>query len=94
MSGKTSHKIGLRLKKLAEKNQVICVTHSAQIAACADTHLLMEKSEINGRTETTVSSLDREGRINELSRIMGGVNITDNVRKSAAELLDDNTTLN
>ncbi len=94
VSGKTSHKIGLRLKKLAEKNQVICVTHSAQIAACADTHLLMEKSEINGRTETTVSSLDREGRINELSRIMGGVNITDNVRKSAAELLDDNTTLN
>ena len=94
VSGKTSHKIGLRLKKLAEKNQVICVTHSAQIAACADTHLLMEKNEKDGRTETAVSVLDRDGRISELSRIMGGVNITENVRRSAAELLDDHTILN
>ena len=94
VSGKTSHKIGLRLKKLAENNQVICVTHSAQIAACADTHFLMEKTEKDGRTETNVYVLDRNARINELSRIMGGVNITENVRRSAAELLDGNTTQN
>lgn len=89
VSGKTSHKIGIRLKKLAEKNQVICVTHSAQIAACADTHFLIKKEEHGGRTETHVSLLDRAGRINELSRIMGGINVTENVKRSAEELLDN-----
>ena len=88
VSGKTSQKIGIRLRALASKNQVICVTHSAQIAAEAHEHYLIKKQEIDGRVETSVTPLNREGRINELARIMGGVNITDKLLQSAAEMLD------
>jgi len=88
VSGKTSQKIGMRLRKLAEHHQVICVTHSAQIAAEAHAQYLIRKSEREGRVETTVTPLDREGRIGELARIMGGVNITDKLLSSAAEMLD------
>jgi DNA repair protein RecN (Recombination protein N) len=88
VSGKTSQKIGIRLRALSEKNQVICVTHSAQIAAEAHEHYLIKKQEIDGRVETSVTPLTREGRINELARIMGGVNITDKLLQSAAEMLD------
>ncbi|MBQ7604212.1 MAG: DNA repair protein RecN [Clostridia bacterium] len=91
VSGRTSHKIGIRLKRLSRTGgtQVICVTHSAQIAAEADAHYLIKKTENGGRTETSVSLLDRQGRINELSRIMGGVNITEKIRQSAEEMLTD-----
>jgi DNA repair protein RecN (Recombination protein N) len=88
VSGKTSQKIGMRLRKLAEHNQVICVTHAAQIAAEAHAQYLIRKSEHEGRVETTVTPLDREGRIHELARIMGGVHITDTLLSSAAEMLD------
>ncbi|MBE6636399.1 MAG: DNA repair protein RecN [Ruminococcaceae bacterium] len=88
VSGKTSQKIGMRLRKLASHHQVICVTHAAQIAAEAHAQYLIRKTEIEGRVETTVSPLEREGRIRELARIMGGVNITDKLLSSAAEMLD------
>ncbi len=88
VSGKTSQKIGIRLRALAKNNQVICVTHSAQIASEAHTHYLIKKQELDGRVETSVTPLTREGRINELARIMGGVNITDKLLQSAAEMLD------
>lgn len=88
VSGKTSQKIGIRLRKLAEHNQVICVTHAAQIAAEAHSHFLINKNECDGRVQTTVTPLDRNGRIHELARIMGGVNITDKLLDSAAEMLD------
>ncbi|MBO4413940.1 MAG: DNA repair protein RecN [Clostridia bacterium] len=91
VSGRTSHKIGIRLKRLSRAGgtQVICVTHSAQIAAEADAHYLIKKTEKDGRTETSVTLLDRQGRINELSRIMGGVNITEKIRQSAEEMLSN-----
>lgn len=88
VSGKTSQKIGMRLRALAASNQVICVTHSAQIAAEAHHQFLIKKSERDGRVETTVTELDRNGRINEIARIMGGVNITDKLIDSATEMLD------
>ena len=89
VSGKTSQKIGMKLKSLARSGcQVLCVTHSAQIAALADAHLFISKNEIDGRVETEVTELDREGRIAELSRIIGGISVTDTVRKTAEELLD------
>lgn len=88
VSGKTSQKIGIRLRRLARNNQVICVTHSAQIAAEAHRHYLISKKENDGRVETDVIPLNREGRINELARIMGGMNITDKLLQSAAEMLD------
>ncbi len=88
VSGKTSYKIGVKLKKLARNAQVICVTHSAQIAAVADTQLLISKREAGGRVETEVTPLDRAGRIRELARIMGGAEITDKLLQSAEELLE------
>ncbi len=88
VSGKTSQKIGMKLKSLAKSGcQVLCVTHSAQIAALADQHLFISKHEIDGRTETSVQQLDEEGRVAELSRIIGGIEITDTVRETAKELL-------
>lgn len=88
VSGKTSQKIGMRLRSLSKANQVICITHSAQIAAEAHHQYLIKKSEKDGRVETSVTKLDIEGRIKEIARIMGGVNITDKLLDSAAEMLD------
>ena len=68
--------------------QIICITHSAQIASLADVHLKISKSEISGRVESCVKALDRDGRIDELSRIIGGINITDKQVKAAEEMLD------
>jgi DNA repair protein RecN (Recombination protein N) len=90
VSGRASRKIGLKLKSVSEHTQVICVTHSAQIASVADNHLLIEKQVKNDRTYTNVSPLDFEQRKYELARIMGGLEITDNLLKSAQELLNEN----
>ena len=88
VSGKTSQKIGIKLRSVSKGGQVLCITHSAQIAAAADAHYKISKSEKDGRTETSLTLLDREGRINELSRIMGGIEITDTVRKTAEEMIN------
>ena len=88
VSGKTSQKIGIKLKELGKTGcQVICVTHSAQIAALADAHLYISKHEVDGRVETSVVPLDEDGRISEISRIIGGIEITDAIRATAKELL-------
>lgn len=87
VSGKTSEKIGIRLSGLSKAVQVLCITHSAQIAAYADTHFKILKTEKDGRAETSVKDLGRNERIDELSRIMGGINITDTVKKTADEML-------
>lgn len=89
VSGKTSQKIGIRLRELSSHHQVICVTHSAQIASEAHHQYLISKSESDGRVQTNVTLLDRQGRINELARIMGGVEITDKLLESAKEMLDN-----
>ena len=88
VSGRASRKIGLKLKAVSEHTQVICVTHSAQIASVADTHLLISKEYKNERTYTGVQPLDFDGRKAELARIMGGLEITDTLLKSAEELLN------
>ncbi|MGN0534838.1 MAG: DNA repair protein RecN [Eubacterium sp.] len=87
VSGRASQKIGLKLKAVSKNTQVICVTHSAQIASNADSHFLIEKEFIDERTYTKVSLLDFESRKRELARIMGGLEITDTLLKSAEELL-------
>lgn len=89
VSGKASRKIGLKLKELGAFTQVICVTHSAQIASVADSHFLIEKNVQNDRTYTNVAVLDYDGRKNELARIMGGINATESLLKSAEELLNN-----
>ncbi len=89
ISGKTSRKVGLKLREIARQIQVICVTHSAQIASLADAHYLIDKHEMGGRTETEVSMLDREGRIAEVARILGGIDVTDAQRAVAEELITE-----
>ena len=88
LSGFAADKVGVQLKKVASKRQVICITHLAQIAALADNHLLIEKGVDDGRTKTHVTPLDRENRIKEIARIMSGKEITQNIYNSAKELLD------
>ncbi len=87
VSGRASQKIGLKLKAVSKNTQVICVTHSAQIASNANEHFLIEKDITSDKTYTKVTPLDFEARKRELARIMGGLEITDTLLKSAEELL-------
>ncbi len=91
ISGKTSRKIGLKLHSIAEGSQVICVTHSAQIATLADNHFLISKKEIDGRAHTNIRLLSYEERVEEAARILGGINITEAQRQAARDMLDNRT---
>lgn len=88
VSGRASEKIGLKLRSVSKNTQVICVTHSAQIASNADRHFLIQKRFEGERTYTKVEPLDFESRKKELARIMGGIEITDTLLKSAEEMLN------
>lgn len=87
VSGRAAQRVAEKLKSVAAHKQVLCVTHLPQLAALADTHLLIAKSEHDGRTYTTVTPLDIEGRKLELARIIGGTHITNTTLKSAEEML-------
>ena len=87
VSGRAAQKVAEKLRSVAAHKQVLCVTHLPQMAALAHTHLLIAKSERDGRTYTTVTPLDLEGRKKELARIIGGTNITETTLKSAEEML-------
>ena len=87
VSGRAAQKVAEKLKSVARNKQVLCVTHLPQLAAMGDTHLLIAKGERDGRTYTTVTPLDLEGRKRELARIIGGANITETTLKSAEEML-------
>ena len=87
VSGRAAQRIAEKLKSLAKHKQVLCVTHLPQLAALADTHMLIAKSEHDSRTYTTVTPLDRKGRAMELARIIGGAHITETTLKSAEEML-------
>ena len=88
ISGRAALKVAEQLKKVSNNKQVICVTHLAQIAAAAKTHLYIEKNNNENKTFTTVLFLDYNRRIEELARIMSGTEITENLFNSAKELLD------
>ena len=87
VSGRAAQKVAEKLKSVARTKQVLCVTHLPQLAAMGDTHLLIAKGERDGRTYTTVTPLDLEGRKRELARIIGGASITETTLKSAEEML-------
>ena len=87
VSGRAAQKVAEKLRKLAKHKQVLCVTHLPQMAALANTHMLISKSERDGRTYTSVTPLDLEGRKRELARIIGGAKITETTLKSAEEML-------
>jgi DNA repair protein RecN (Recombination protein N) len=87
IGGRISEAVGVKLKKLSETNQVLCVTHQPQIARFADSHLLVRKEAIAGRTEVSLERLDRRGRIEEIARMLTGAEITESARRHARELL-------
>lgn len=89
ISGKTSRKIGIKLYSIARGAQILCVTHSAQIATLADHHYLISKREMEGRAHTSVLLLDGEQRVEEAARILGGINITNAQRQAARDMLAD-----
>ncbi len=88
VSGRAAQKVAEKLRSLARHKQVLCVTHLPQMAALANTHMLISKSEREGRTYTSVTPLDLEGRKRELARIIGGAQITETTLKSAEEMLN------
>ena len=88
VSGQAAQKVAEKMADVARRKQVLCVTHLPQIAAMADTHFSVKKGEKNGRTFTNVARLEREGRVDELARLIGGAAVTDTLRQSASELLE------
>lgn len=87
ISGKTSRKVGIKLKEIGKNAQVLCVTHSAQIASLADSHLYISKRETDGRAETSLSALDMDARVSEIARILGGIEITEKQMEAAREMI-------
>jgi DNA repair protein RecN (Recombination protein N) len=87
IGGRVSEAVGAKLKKLSQTNQVLCVTHQPQIARFADSHLLVKKEALGGRTEVNVESLDRKARVEEIARMLTGAEITDSARRHAREML-------
>jgi DNA repair protein RecN (Recombination protein N) len=87
IGGRVSEAVGAKLKRLSQTNQVLCVTHQPQIARFADSHLTVQKEAAKNRTVVNVVKLDRNGRIEELARMLTGAEITDSARRHAKELL-------
>ena len=88
VSGRAALRVACKLAVLSSEKQVFCVTHLPQIAAMADTHFSVEKSEHDGRTFTDITALDREGRKRELARLSGGTEPTQAMLDSAEELIE------
>lgn len=89
VSGRAAQKIGIKLKEVSKNRQVLCVTHLAQIAAFADNHFLISKSESDNKTYTKVETLDSVGKIHELARIIGGIETTQLSLDAAAEMIEN-----
>ncbi len=89
IGGATSALVGKKLRRVAARQQVLCITHLPQVAACADQHLRVEKLLEGGRTVTGVTLLDAEGRVTELARMLGGVKITEKTMEHAREMIEE-----
>ena len=87
VSGKAAGRIGEVLRQSAQGHQIWCITHTAQIAALADCHLLIQKNVANDRTYTEIHPLDEEGRVEALARLISGDHVTDISRANAREML-------
>jgi DNA repair protein RecN (Recombination protein N) len=79
--------VGQKLKALAGTQQVICVTHLPQIAAFADQHFLIEKSEAKGRTQTAIRQMTEEDRVREIARMLSGAILTETSLRHAESML-------
>ena len=87
VSGKAAGRIGEVLRQSAQGHQILCITHTAQIAALADCHLLIQKNVANDRTYTEIHPLDEKGRVEALARLISGDHVTDISRANAREML-------
>lgn len=87
VSGKAAGRIGEVLRQSARGHQILCITHTAQIAALADCHLLIQKNVTNDRTYTEIQPLDTEGRVEALARLISGDHVTELSRANAREML-------
>ena len=88
ISGRTAQKVSEKMAVIGKSHQVICITHLPQIAAMADYHFEIEKSVENGETTTKIHRLSQEESVNEIARILGGAEITEHTKVSAAEMKD------
>ena len=86
ISGRTAQKVAEKLAIISTDHQVICITHLPQIAAMADTHYVISKGELDGRNVTSIRELSGEEPVKELSRLLGGAEITESVMENAAEM--------
>jgi DNA repair protein RecN (Recombination protein N) len=87
IGGRVSEAVGIKLKKLSETNQVLCVTHQPQIARFADCHLLVQKEVVRDQTQVRVEKLSARARVEEIARMLTGANITETARRHAREML-------
>ena len=88
VSGKAASRIGEVLRQSAEGHQILCITHTAQIAALADCHLLIQKNIANERTYTEIHPLDEDGRVDALAHLISGDHVTELSRANAREMLE------
>ncbi len=89
VSGKAAGRIGEVLRQSAQGHQILCITHTAQIAALADCHLLIQKNVSNERTYTEIHPLDENGRVEALARLISGDHVTELSRANAREMLQE-----
>lgn len=87
VSGAVAEVVGRLLRSLGARHQVLCVTHLPQVAACGNTHFQVSKEPLDGTTRSRIDRLDARGRIDELARLLGGIQITDTTRRAAREML-------
>ena len=86
VSGRTAQMVSEKMAGLGLKRQILCITHLPQIASMADTHFIIEKTTDGQKTKTGIRELTKEGAVQEIARMLGGVEITDKVVESASEM--------
>jgi len=87
IGGSVAEMVGNKLKRVADSHQVICVTHLPQIAALANSHYVVEKEIAKGRTFAKVKRLGDRERVSEVARMLGGIKVTDQAKRHAAEMI-------
>ncbi|MEZ4407977.1 MAG: DNA repair protein RecN [Polyangiales bacterium] len=87
VGGAVAEVIGQKIKDVARRNQVLCITHLPQIAVYGDRHFVVSKGEVGERTVSTVRALDERERLDEVARMLGGIRVTERTREAAAEML-------
>ena len=88
ISGRTAQVVGEKIYKISKEHQIICISHLPQIAALADSHFVINKVVLDNKTKTIVNRLSDDGRIEEMARLLGGVDLTNTTIKHASEMIE------